>query len=114
MIELASHPIETPLALRAIAAKHRIPQQSLEIIFTALQREGIVESTQGGFVLTRVPSRITVLEIISVVEGEFPQQQRETSIDENLIEQIWQQANQAARSVLEQYTLQDLCHRHDF
>lgn len=113
LMELASHPTGAPLRIRDIAAKYIFSEPYLEFIFVELSQKGIVKSTQEGYVLAREAGQITVLEIVSVVESKTQRPRRETTIDEDSIDKILQQADQAARSTLEQYTLQDLCQRRD-
>lgn len=119
LIELASHPTPTiPLKISEITAKQPVPERYLEQIFTDLRREGIVQSqrgARGGYTLAREPWWITVLEIITVIEGDRRgrEEGEEVTIEKDLVQEVWQQASQAAKSVLGQYTLQDLCQRRD-
>jgi Rrf2 family protein len=120
LIELASHPRPTiPLKISEITAKQPMPERYLEQIFTGLRREGIVQSqrgARGGYVLARAPWQITVLEVITVIEGDKQSREQEregVTIEKDLVYEVWQQASQAAHSVLGQCTLQDLCQRRD-
>lgn len=117
LIELASHPTPAiPLKIGEITAKQPMPERYLEQIFTGLRREGIVQSqrgARGGYTLAREPWQITVLEIISVIEGHQQGREEEATIEKDLVHEVWQQASQAADSILGRYTLQDLCQRRD-
>jgi Rrf2 family protein len=115
LLELASHHgKKLPLTMSEIIAKQRIPERYLEQILTNLRRAGVVQSqrgSKGGFVLAREPWQITLLEIVTFVEGE--QQEKDTSdsqtLEKTLVYEVWEQANAASIEVLGRYTLQDLC-----
>lgn len=60
------------MQLKDISAGRNIPHQYLEQIFNRLSKAGIVSSVRGkngGYRLARAPSKITVLDIINVLEG---------------------------------------------
>ncbi|ARV57867.1 transcriptional regulator [Nostocales cyanobacterium HT-58-2] len=119
LLELASHKGKrTPLTMSEITAKQPIPERYLEQILTSLRRAGVVQShrgSRGGFVLVREPWQITLLEIVTLVEGE--RKEREPSLpptlERNLVHEIWEQANTASVEVLRSYTLQDLCQQRE-
>ena len=72
---------------------------------------------KGGYVLARDPWKITLLEAINCIEGidsQPPDTGRETkSVEGLVIWEVWQEARQAADSVLQKYTLQDLADQRD-
>lgn len=118
LLEIASQPDpKTPVTIVEITAKQQIPDRYLEQILTSLRRSGIIQSqrgAKGGYVLSRAPWQITLMEIINSVEGE--QGDRSSSMstpDKTLIHEVWQQAQSASQSILSRYTLQDLCLRRD-
>lgn len=118
LLELASNGKRTPLTMSEITAKQPIPERYLEQILTSLRRAGVVQShrgSRGGFVLVREPWQITLLEIVTLVEGE--RKERESSVaptlERNLVHEIWEQANIACVEVLRSYTLQDLCQQRE-
>jgi Rrf2 family protein len=115
LLELASHHgKKVPLTMSEITAKQPIPERYLEQILTNLRRAGVVQSqrgSKGGFILVREPWQITLLEIVTLVEGE--RKEKESSdpptLERRLVHDIWEQANAASIEVLRRYTLQDLC-----
>ncbi|MBD2664041.1 transcriptional regulator, BadM/Rrf2 family [Richelia sinica FACHB-800] len=115
LLELAiHHDQKVPLTMNEIAAKQPIPERYLEQILTHLRRAGVVQSqrgSKGGFLLLREPWQITLLEIVTLVEGERKEKESaETrTIEKTLVLEIWEQANASAIEVLRGYTLQDLC-----
>jgi len=122
------HARKTPLKLSEITLEQAIPDRYLEQILMGLRHGGIVQSqrgAKGGYVLARPPRQITLLEIISSIEGDSRQEHARKrksrgdsttienaallSVEKSLVNEIWQQAMEASRSVLDRYTLQDLC-----
>jgi DNA-binding IscR family transcriptional regulator len=61
--------------------------------------------------LARDPSQISLLDIVTLIEGErkAEQQGEFPTIEVRLIREGWQQANIAAQTVLAQCSLADLC-----
>jgi Rrf2 family protein len=115
LLELAiHHDKKMPLTMNDIAAKQPIPERYLEQILTQLRRAGVVQSqrgSKGGFLLVREPWQITLLEIVTLVEGERKEKENSETrtIEKTLVLEIWEQANAASIEVLRGYTLQDLC-----
>ncbi len=62
----------TPLSVKSIAGRERIPVKFLEQILLALKNAGLLQSRMGaggGFYLARPARRITLGEIIRVLDG---------------------------------------------
>ncbi|MEH2207767.1 MAG: Rrf2 family transcriptional regulator [Nostoc sp.] len=121
LLEMAAHyESGEPLQIRQIAAQQNIPDRYLEQLLATLRRGGIVKSqrgAKGGYLLTREPRKIILFEILECLEGLEARAGEENvnskSIDSSVIEEIWQEASRAANSVLQKYTLQDLCEKRD-
>jgi len=121
LLELAVHYSRgEPLQIRQIAVRHNIPDRYLEQLLATLRRYGLVRSqrgAKGGYLLAREPKKINLLEIVDAIEGQDPQGSKNecavTSIEKATIREAWQEARHAANSVLQHYTLQDLCERRD-
>jgi Rrf2 family protein len=115
LLELAkNHDKKVPLTMNEIAAKQPIPERYLEQILTQVRRAGLVQSqrgSKGGFLLMREPWQITLLEIVTLVEGERKEKENSETptIEKTLVLEIWEQANAASIEVLRGYTLQHLC-----
>ena len=72
------------ITLISISEKLDISKIYLEQVFSLLKRGGIVNSikgSQGGYQLTRVPSQITVYDILSAVETSLFENTEETIKD---------------------------------
>ncbi len=60
------------MSVREIAALQGVPYDYLAKIFTKLSKAGLVASTEGkggGFMLARLPEQITVLDIVTAIDG---------------------------------------------
>ncbi|MEH2063185.1 MAG: Rrf2 family transcriptional regulator [Nostoc sp.] len=121
LLEMAAHYENgEPLQIRQIAARQNIPDRYLEQLLATLRRGGIVKSqrgSKGGYLLTREPRKIILFEILECLEGLEARTGEEKvnskTVDSSVIEEIWQEASRAANSVLQKYTLQDLCEKRD-
>jgi Rrf2 family protein len=107
-----------PLQIREIAALQHIPNRYLEQLLATLRRRGLIKSirgAKGGYVLAREPRRITLLDALNCMEGLDTDvsnlEQNPQTLDGDVIQDVWQEARQAANAVLQKYTLQDLCER---
>ncbi|MBD1867812.1 Rrf2 family transcriptional regulator [Cyanobacteria bacterium FACHB-471] len=118
LLEMASHPQPgEPLQIKHIAAKQSIPDRYLEQVFAALRHAGIVRSqrgNKGGYLLAREPWQITLLEIFNCLEDNSRSAQGKTvNCDRVIVRNVWKEAEQSARAVLQRHTLRDLCQQRE-
>ncbi len=119
LLELASHYNGgEPLQIRQIAAQQDIPDRYLEQLLANLRRGGLVKSqrgAKGGYLLGREPWKITLLDVVSCLEGADSKSSKNDNtpktVESAVIEEIWQEVHQTADSVLQGYTIQDLCEK---
>lgn len=72
MYELARHYGEGPTSVKTVAAEQGLSEHYLEQLIGPLRKAGLVQSVrgaQGGYLLGKDPSEITVGSIIRVLEG---------------------------------------------
>lgn len=121
LLELTNHYSSgEPLQIRQIAAEQNIPDRYLEQLLATLRRGGLVRSqrgAKGGYVLAREPWKINVLEVVNCIEGQDAQP-TDTGRDAKTVEgmviwEVWHEAGQAADSVLQKQTLQDLADKRE-
>lgn len=121
MLDLAIHYNETgaPVALSGIAERQGISEEYLEQIFSSLRRSGLVESVrgaQGGYKLGRPADKITVGDILRVLEGSLapvdcvaegkaPACER---YDECVMNGVWLKLRDAIVNTVDSITLADL------
>ena len=63
---------ETPVSTAKLAGQFDLPPSYLNKFLQALVRAGILTSTpgvRGGFLLARPPAQITLLEVVTAIEG---------------------------------------------
>ena len=121
LLELASRQKrELPLTVNEIAASQAIPERYLDQILTHLRRSGILASqrgAKGGYLLAKEPWQITLLEVVSSVEGSNSAREGEfvdsQTLEKTVVLEIWQKTKKASQSILASYTLQDLCQQRD-
>ncbi len=117
LADLALHDDGSPRLIREISASQDISEKYAGRLIIELRRAGFLRSVRGakgGYVLTRKPSEITLLEVIEVMEGE-------TSIVDCVAcpgkcprskscgaRGIWAGVNSAIRNSLARATLEDV------
>ncbi|MCL1463998.1 Rrf2 family transcriptional regulator [Argonema galeatum] len=109
-----------PLQIRQIAAQQNIPDRYLEQLLATMRRCGLVRSqrgAKGGYVLGREPWKITLLDVVYCLEGLDSQSSSNDAppktLESAVVREIWLEGLQAANSVLQKYTLQDLREKRD-
>ncbi|MBD2099886.1 Rrf2 family transcriptional regulator [Leptolyngbya sp. FACHB-261] len=106
-----------PLSLSQIAVQQQIPSRYLESLLTLLCTQGLIQSqrgAKGGYWLAREPWRITLLDVLNSLEGvESRDQLAASTLESAVVSEICQEAQHAARKVLQRYTLKELCEQRD-
>jgi Rrf2 family protein len=121
-IDLAMNGKEAPVQARAIARRQAIPIRFLEQVLHSMKKAGLVEGlrgAQGGYLLLKEPSTLSVADILEVLEGPvfhraFQSDQpfdRPLPKQELLLGQVWKQVAQAEHAVLNRITIDELAGR---
>lgn len=118
MLDLALHDQGEPVRVKDIAAREDISIKYLEQIVALLVRAGYLKSIrgpQGGYRLVKTPKEYTLGSILRLTEGSLaPVEALEEDADpadntENAATMMfWQKLDQAIKSVVDNYTLEDL------
>ncbi|MCL6450324.1 MAG: Rrf2 family transcriptional regulator [Acetobacteraceae bacterium] len=122
LFELALHQGEGPLSLKAIARGQGLSEHYLEQLMGLLRNSGLVRSArgpQGGYVLGRDASEITVGDIIRTMEGPIALTDC-TAAEPGAVEHcgraegcmahtVWSRVTQRILEVVDSITLADLC-----
>jgi Rrf2 family protein len=81
------------------------------------QRIKSLRGARGGYMLAREPQRISLLEVVAIVNGsrrsKALDEQNFVSPEQSAIHQVWSQIHQTTRTTLDQTTLQDLWNSSD-
>jgi Rrf2 family transcriptional regulator, cysteine metabolism repressor len=121
-VDLAINARETPVQARAIAKRQGIPIRFLEQVLHAMKKAGLVEShrgAQGGYLLSRESGATSIAAIFEALEGPVfhrsfigvGMRDRRAMKPELLLSDVWEQVQQAERTVLEGITVEDLAMR---
>jgi Rrf2 family protein len=115
VVDIAYHARPSPIAAKALAARHGLPPRHLETLLQVLVRSGIlkgVRGPRGGYELARERRRITVAEIIRAASG-APNSDGEQSDESVLVRDVVVPAIDSAAEFflerLQQITVDDLC-----
>ena len=90
------------LQIKDIASRCDIPYQYLEQIFNRLVKAGIIKSTRGkngGYELASPPEKITVLHIVTALEGEIEFVPQSTT-DNDVIDEMFKEAEDSLKKHL--------------
>lgn len=124
-MELALEYGSGPLAVRTIAERQGISGDYLEQVISPLRKAGLVNSVRGasgGYELAKEPDRITVGDVIRILEGPIapvdcvsrvraPSCQR---ADNCIAREVWEGLRDQIEQYVDSVTLADLCKRAKF
>lgn len=118
VVDVALHARPSPVAAKALAARHNLPPRHLETLLQALVKAGIlkgVRGPRGGYELARERRRITAGEIVRAAMSEGLEEAAgpgpESKLVEGVIEPLVDQAGQRFLAELDAVTVDDLCRR---
>lgn len=113
-------PAAQPQRVEEIAAAQNVPENYLRRLLIELKRGGLVASQKGpsgGYVLARHPSRITMAEVVRLIEGNYaPVECLEEGANGTLCQpgdgctmrEVWREVRDCVTAILERTTLQSL------
>ena len=109
------------VTIHEVAKRHSIPVKYLEHILLALKKAGVLESRRGmrgGYTLARSPEKISIGEVLRVVDGKFSQS---SCIEVDLrhpytcpesdtcgLRQVWQDVQGAVEKILFEATFDEV------
>lgn len=108
MFELARHEGSGPLPLNVIAQRQGLSEHYLEQLIAPLRKAGLVTAqrgAQGGYLLARPASDISVGDIIRQLDGPL---QVPSSSPEAAVDRVWQRVRDSVLAVVDGVTLADL------
>ncbi|MEY4393297.1 MAG: RrF2 family transcriptional regulator [Gemmataceae bacterium] len=114
LVHMATQKSETPVASHHVAQAKGIPERFLLKVLKPLVSTRVLSSIKGpngGYKISRDPSKVTLLEIIEAVDGPIRGQApfEEGGALNVKLEHICKQAAEATRKHLEHVSLADLC-----
>ena len=117
LVELAKHHGQGPLPLKEMAERQQIPLKYLEQIAMTLKGAKLIKSVRGpsgGYVLTRSPDKVHLLEIIEALEGSlsFVSCVKDPSACERVescaFNDLWKKISVETSKILRSVTLADM------
>jgi Rrf2 family transcriptional regulator, cysteine metabolism repressor len=112
IFDLACQRAGEPIKIADIARRQKIPQKFLELILAGLKQGGFVESrrgAEGGYLLARPASAITIGEVLRFVDGAQqqgkgrPRRKADTPFSE-----MWRQVDAAISDIIDKTTFAEL------
>ena len=111
-----------PHRVEEIAAAQNIPENYLRRLLIELKRGGLVLSQKGpsgGYMLARHPSKITMAEVVQIIEGDYvPVECLEDGsnalcqrADNCAMRDVWNEVRESVNTILGGVTLQSLAER---
>jgi len=121
MLGLALHYGNGPRLLKDIAREQEISEKSLTQLGIPLKARGLINASRGahgGYTLAREPSRVTLKEIVAVLEGDLTPVEcaRNTSactrIASCVTREVWVRVGERIAETLNAVTLEDLVRKY--
>jgi len=120
LLEVALHQHQGPVTLSDVATRQGISQPYLWQVVNPLKSAGILHvrrGAHGGYVLARDPSKITIRDIVDILEGatSFVVGQHDPKEEQNFVSstahETWVEIEKQITEVLSKITLQDMINR---
>jgi Rrf2 family cysteine metabolism transcriptional repressor len=117
------YPASQPQRVEEIAALQNIPENYLRRLLIELKRGGLVASQKGpngGYLLARHPAKITMAEVVQIIEGDYvPVECLEPGSANPLCQRgdgctmrdVWCEVRDSVNAILSRATLQSLAER---
>lgn len=117
------YPSNHPWRVEELAETQRIPENYLRRLLIELKRGGLVSSQKGpngGYILARSPARITMLDVVRIIEGDYvPVECLEEHGAGGLCQrgdgctmrEVWTEVRDSVNAILNRTTLQALSER---
>lgn len=116
MLDLSINSLGDQVSLKSIAQRQDISENYLEQVFSTLRKAGLVKSIkgpQGGYILGKDASEITIGEILRSLEGDLSivslsddalNDKMELCINSN----VWEKINNSIKLTVDSISLKDL------
>jgi Rrf2 family protein len=114
VVDIAYHGTAEPVQSQDIGRRLNLPRRYLEQVMQQLVKAGIlkgVRGPRGGYRLARERRRISVADVVSVVEANDsePANIRASDLGQRVMAPFWADQERAALARLDAITIEDLC-----
>ena len=121
VVDIAYNARPEPVQSKEITRRQGIPQRYLEQVMQQLVHAGIlkgVRGPRGGYTLARERRRITVGEVVRVIDAldhdDKDEEQPEapgSDLGQRVVRPLWSEMQEEMMQKLDAVTLEDICHR---
>lgn len=114
VLDIAYNARPDPVQSRDVTKRLGIPQRYLEQVMQQLVHEGVlkgVRGPKGGYTLARERRRITVAEIVRIVDAADDDELPTSDLGVRVAQPLWREAQESVLKELESVTMQDLCQK---
>ena len=119
LFDMAYHSSQSGSQVRQIADRQQIPMRFLEQIFQDLRRAHLVTGKRGrngGYVLAKAPSEITLLDIVLATNGPFGfgsknGDENKACTGSEVPNFFWAKVAEDVETIFDQYSLEDMVER---
>jgi Rrf2 family protein len=119
LFDLAQHYDTRPRRSREIAEAQNVAEDYLNQLLIKLRQAGLINSLrgpQGGHVLARPPSQITLYDAVVVLEGPLTPVEYDLKLSgsapvDEVLNPVWEEVEQETVRILKSITLEALCER---
>lgn len=115
LIDLAINMDSENVSIKAISERQNISERYLEQIFSLLRKAGIIlgrKGAQGGYILGKDISELTIIEILKVLEGDSIfidiNEKEENELEDFINKNLWKDINVLIKDYFSSITLEDL------
>ena len=113
MIDISMNEVSENVTIKSISERQNISEGYLEQIFSSLRKTGLVKSikgAQGGYLLGKSSSDITVGEILRALEGDLSVSGQEDGdlLQQIIREKVWSEIDKSINNVIESITLEHI------
>lgn len=120
MIDIAMYSNSEAVTIKSISERQNISEGYLEQIFSALRKSGLVlgrKGAQGGYSLSKPIDKITIGEILRVLEGELvlvdvSNMNSVDALESCINENLWNVINKNINDYFDSITLEDLVNKY--
>ncbi|GCD09611.1 MULTISPECIES: RrF2 family transcriptional regulator [Clostridium] len=123
MVDIAVNSSGDYIPLKVIAERQAISENYLEQVFSVLRKANLVKSargSQGGYTLSKEASKITVGEVLRILEGDLSitgDNDGALGLDKTIKvcinTLVWEKVNEQINKVMDSVTLQDLVEKYN-
>lgn len=121
MVELASNYGGAPVSIKTISKRENLSEYYLEQLFSPLRRANLIRSirgAQGGYVLCKPPSEITVGDIMTILEGPIEIADCTDGVECDNVDccatkRVWEKIKKSIDDVMNSITLQNIIDDHE-